>query len=61
MKSYVFVVLLIIISCNNRNVVTEDVHPQSRVVNKIYSIGDINSDKVNDTAFISYKISTQTN
>ncbi|MEG1377716.1 MAG: hypothetical protein RSC81_11610 [Myroides sp.] len=65
LKLYIYIILLILFSCKGRK---EDVIGDKkeaslkiRTENRIFVVGDINGDKVNDTAFISYKINIETN
>lgn len=65
MKLCIYIALLILFSCRVKrdNIIydKEQVSLKTRTENRIFVVGDINGDKVNDTAFISYKINIETN
>lgn len=65
MKLNIYFILLILISCKERyNIVINDneqLIPKIKAENRNFIIGDINNDKVSDTAYINYSVNTETN
>ena len=63
MKFCVYIVLLILVGCGfiKENVVSNNqLLSKITIENRIYLVGDINNDKLNDTAYITYKRNVET-
>lgn len=65
MRRLIYIVLVILVSCKVRNsiIINNNQHSISKIKtdNRNFIIGDINNDKVSDTAYVNYKINIDTN